>query len=422
MDNRRILSSGVLGKNVVKDSLLIGLFAYYKLDESSGNAVDSGEYNYTLSQTNNPLGVVGKIGNARKFVSASSQYLSNSSMVLPDTDWTISAWVNIQTLTNFAHIINKWSGLSIGQMAAYINTNKIEFGIYNNSGLIGSTVTNTAFGNLSLNTWYHLILERNKTAGTIRIGINLIFDQSTANGVIGTTGLFRMGARAYTTSGFLNGTVDEVGIWTRLLTSTELTRLYNNSNGLSYPFKLTNNFVFEGDSETAGNGLSLIETWPFQISAKNSLDDFNGCKWTNLATSGNKITDILTQTASVDALFNSGYQNNVAILMAGVNDIALTEDSDETIHNNLSIWVAGRKLAGFTVVIMTIVGLSTAQAGGLNDLIRADYAGADILIDLALDSRLDDPTDDIYFQADNIHLSAAGALVVADLVREKLPK
>ena len=35
------------------------------------------------------------------------------------------------------------------------------------------------------------------------------------------------------------GNVDEYGLWSRVLTSTEVTEIWNNSNGLSYPFGIT---------------------------------------------------------------------------------------------------------------------------------------------------------------------------------------
>lgn len=195
--------------------------------------------------------------------------------------------------------------------------------------------------------------------------------------------------------------------------------------GLSYPFSKVYNFVFEGDSETAGNGLTVpVETYPFQVSARNATDKYNGAKWANLATTGNKVTDMLleAQLAAVDALYDATYSGNYAIFMGGINDIALTEDTDQTIHDNIATWVTGRKAAGFTVVVLTLIGLSTAQTSGVNTLLRADKASADILVDLAADTRLDDPTDVTYYQVDQIHLNAAGAIVVADLVRAALPK
>lgn len=192
------------------------------------------------------------------------------------------------------------------------------------------------------------------------------------------------------------------------------------AKGLSYPFLKIYNFVFEGDSLTAGNGLTVpIETWPFQLSAKNAIDKSNGARWANLATSGNKITDMLTQTATVDALYDAGYSENWAVLFAGTNDIP-GADSAQTIYNNCSTWISGRKAVGFKTVILTIFGTSQ-KCHDFNALIRLNSAGAEKIVDLVADSRLADSTNLTYFQVDG-HLNATGCGVVADLVRAVLPK
>ena len=210
-----------------KNSLLNGLLAYWKLDEASGNALDISGNNYTLTQSGNPLGVVGKVGNARQLVAASSQFLYNDTFKFSDTDFTISLWVNITTMTNYVHICSNWSALNQGQFVTYIDTNKVSFGLYSDSGIIGSLVQHTDFGNLSVDTWYHAVFTRDKTNGKIKNYINTVGTEATANGVIGTSQKFRLGARETGASGFLNGIVDEVGIWDRILTTEEIGRLYN---------------------------------------------------------------------------------------------------------------------------------------------------------------------------------------------------
>jgi len=45
---------------------------------------------------------------------------------------------------------------------------------------------------------------------------------------------FNIGARNSATQ-YTNGIIDEVGIWDRVLTSTEITELYNSGVGKQYP-------------------------------------------------------------------------------------------------------------------------------------------------------------------------------------------
>ena len=45
-----------------------------------------------------------------------------------------------------------------------------------------------------------------------------------------------IGRRDNATPNYFNGNIDEVAIWGRVLTPTEVSTLYNNGKGLSYPF------------------------------------------------------------------------------------------------------------------------------------------------------------------------------------------
>jgi lysophospholipase L1-like esterase len=191
---------------------------------------------------------------------------------------------------------------------------------------------------------------------------------------------------------------------------------------LAYPFGKVYNFVFEGDSETAGNGLTLQQTWPLLISATNGAAKNNGARWANMAASGNTIVTILTQTETVDALYDATYSANWAVLLAGTNDIGGDDDA-ATIYANLETWVTGRKAVGFSVAILTLPPVTEAvKTNAVNALIRAGLAGADALVDIAADARLQDPADGVNYQADHIHFSAAGAVIVGELVRAALPK
>ncbi len=196
------------------------------------------------------------------------------------------------------------------------------------------------------------------------------------------------------------------------------------NKGLSYPFGKVYNFVFEGDSETAGNGLTLQQTYPFMIAVANASENLNGARWVNLAASGNKITDMLleAQTDAVDSQYDAGYTENWAILLAGTNDIGGV-DSAQTIYENLAEWIGGRREVGFRTAILTLPPVTEAvKTGAVNALLRSEKAGANILVDIAGDVRLQNPNDGVNYQSDHIHFSAAGAAIVADRVRILLPR
>ena len=95
LDQILMLPPGYGFDSVAEVSPIFGLFTYYwKLDEAGGVAVSSAN-SASLTATNSPLGVAGKLNNGREFVAASSQYLSASANYGMDyqTDWTIAFWV-----------------------------------------------------------------------------------------------------------------------------------------------------------------------------------------------------------------------------------------------------------------------------------------------------------------------------------------
>lgn len=212
------------------DSLMTGLLAYWKLDEASGDAIDSSINNRTLTQVNNPLGVVGKVGNARNFVSTSAQHLKNTAFALDDADFTVSFWVNFTTRIAFAALIEKQISNARGQFNIYHESDwKIGFALYQQADVPLGSVISSTFGALSIGTWYHVLADRNKTTGKIGIEVNGTRTEGNAPGVMGTSANFGIGAWAHSAGHPLNGAIDEVGVWSRLLTAEEKARLLNNT-------------------------------------------------------------------------------------------------------------------------------------------------------------------------------------------------
>ena len=58
---------------------------------------------------------------------------------------------------------------------------------------------------------------------------------STATGSVNSTNGFVLGAN-YFGSGRFDGSMDEFGLWNRVLTSTEIGHLWNGGAGTTYPF------------------------------------------------------------------------------------------------------------------------------------------------------------------------------------------
>ena len=79
--------------------LRAGLAAYWPLNETATDgdvaARDESGRGNTLTSNNSVLSAAGKIGNARDFVAANSEFLSiasNADMQFGDRDWTLTLW------------------------------------------------------------------------------------------------------------------------------------------------------------------------------------------------------------------------------------------------------------------------------------------------------------------------------------------
>jgi hypothetical protein len=216
-----------------------GLVSYWKLDESSGNAVDS-----IGSVTGTNTGVdfsAGKINNGADFGGGTDKISLGNNFNF-SSSFSISLWFQITTTSGELRLITK--GDSAG--------NQYQWGIQmNGSGNVSPALWNgsgagylsfVGSSSISLNTWYHYVLTYNSSTTTLTGYLNGSSDGSdnTTNGSWLTSGSANclLGARADNDSP-LTGRLDEVSIFNRALTATEVTELYNSGSGLQYPWEAT---------------------------------------------------------------------------------------------------------------------------------------------------------------------------------------
>lgn len=228
-------------------ALTDNLVAYYKLDESSGNASDSSGNGYTLTNNNTVSFTTGKISNGADFgASNSSKYFNHASLhgfTSPTQAMSLSVWVKITTAPSSGEtqfIVSQFIGETTG--------GDWKIGYYNESGTLKIRITNDGGGSLAYSTtlttgtWYHIVgtFSGSNAAGSTKIYLN---GAEVASGnLYGTTNYsafadsFTIGANRNGSSVFFKGLIDEVGQWSRELSSAEITSLYNGGSGLTHPF------------------------------------------------------------------------------------------------------------------------------------------------------------------------------------------
>lgn len=219
-------------------ALTDSLISYWKMDEGSGDALDAHGAN-TLSDNATVGTGTGIINGARDFELDNGEFFSradNASLSLgSDTDFTISAWINIEDNTFSNPIVCKRYGTFSNEETEYL----LSANVSTKPRLVVGSGASFQFvdwgASLSTATWYFIVAWHDSTADKIFIQINngTPVEAIWAGGTQDGNGDFLLGGLAGSSVTF-DGLIDEAGFWKRVLTSQERTDLYNGGAGLPY--------------------------------------------------------------------------------------------------------------------------------------------------------------------------------------------
>jgi hypothetical protein len=212
-------------------ALSTNLYAYYKLDESSGNAADSSGNGYTMTNNNSTPFATGKINNGANLgTSEGNSYgFTNSSAFPLRGDYTVNFWIKVLTAPTTDDYIFSIYNQSTGRWLSFAysyngGTYSFNINASNNPTYISKTLT--------VGTWYMVTVEGN-------IGTSGLTQTVYVNGSSIGTALsqnYSPSSTSINIGGGVAAIIDEFGIWSRKLTQIEVTSLYNSGNGLQYPF------------------------------------------------------------------------------------------------------------------------------------------------------------------------------------------
>lgn len=241
-----ITDRAVTNNVTVSNLLLTNLISYWKMDESSDNRSDSHASN-TLTDINTVTSATGKINLAASFAVSNSELLRGPTLGgldFGDEDFTFSVWVKINT---------KGANRGIYAKSDSPNSQKSYFLTFHNgadtfraffaSNADGSTfitIDSANFGSPSTGTFYHVVVYHD----SVNNEIGIIVNDGTPD-----TAAFTTGVNQQTTDAFVigmngwsgvagdnpfDGEIDEVGVWGKVLSSADITALYNSGSGLPY--------------------------------------------------------------------------------------------------------------------------------------------------------------------------------------------
>lgn len=207
----------------------------YKLDENNTGvvttAVNSLNASRNLIMTNSPTGAPGKIGNATKFASSSSQYglVSNYNVSTGQGNKTIAMWVNSTSNTNGQFLFCSGSTATGGGwgIAKSFSGTDGKIWVYRQAAdLIAPTALNNSVWN-----FIAAVSAGNET----RLYINGILVNSRQSSSINTGSAYvpTVGRSCWGT-GYFDGTIDELYVWDRDLNQSDITGMYKNQTGLQW--------------------------------------------------------------------------------------------------------------------------------------------------------------------------------------------
>ena len=201
---------------------------------------------HSLSSGNNIQSVVpGKVGDALYFDQTADNFLTSASSHF-DTgaiEFTFSVWFRTESDTTVQYIISKHHyESSFAQYSLHYNpSGTINFRIhYNGIATVYSTLTSSV--PIVVGEWYFVVFwyDPATVESYIQVNNGAVESQSASPPMVNAGVSFFVGVRTIesgsSTYGNFEGVIDELGFWNRLLTADERTALYNNGNGLAYPF------------------------------------------------------------------------------------------------------------------------------------------------------------------------------------------
>lgn len=172
-----------------------------------------------------PTWTTGKYGNALLFDGANDYVnIPYTSIFQLSGDFSIEFWVKANTITLYDGIIKQWSSSGSGFLCDWRNTTTIGCILYPSG--VEKTVSTSGYGSLIIGVWYHITMT--VTGTTSRIYVNSILAGATSGGGPTVTNTLPIViGNSYTGGANLDGILDEVRIFNRALTLSEINASMN---------------------------------------------------------------------------------------------------------------------------------------------------------------------------------------------------
>lgn len=223
-------------------------------------------------------------GNAGQFTAANTEYLSiadNASLSTGDIDFTVAAWVYLDTKTARRFIVSKWTAAQQEWYLEY-DTGDATYRLFVFGALDGSVslkINANTFGDPPTGAWHFIVAWHDSVANTINIQVNngTVDSSAYSSGLVDGTAPFRIGGN--TDAGlYMDGRIGPVLFTKEVLTAAERTWLYNNGVPRKYSEL--------GGGDGVDLKTNLVSYWELEEDSGNRADKHG----TNTLTDNNTVT------------------------------------------------------------------------------------------------------------------------------------
>jgi hypothetical protein len=224
-------------------SLLTGLVAYWSLNSVWTDLTGRGNDLTPAAGAQAPTFAAGKISNAAVFDTTAYQYSSRSStadLAAGNVPFTVDGWFKPgAAVARYQVLIGKGNESSFARIEYMLEVSLFsQLKLTVSNGISGGQVINTT--PFIVGVWCYFCFMHDPDLDIISLSINNGAPETAiwSTGVNSTAEIFYMGNRlgSWPTDYYLDGMLDEVGFWKRLLTPAEVAARYNGGAGNTYPF------------------------------------------------------------------------------------------------------------------------------------------------------------------------------------------
>lgn len=414
--------------------LLDNMVASFGLTGADSATFDDSGNAYLLTASS-AVSTAAGVDAATDAVSLASNYMGRTSpeaaFKIEDSEFVIAGWVY------FSNTGGTYPRLGIGDPGASGGSYSFYPSRDGNWYFSARNAANSSFAAVTKSMpavasvgWHFVMCYHDPAANTLGMSIDggAFTTAALSGGVYSGTGAFRIIDNTFT------GRVQGWHIWkgsgvvATLTAAANLAYLYNSGSAARLRCDMegaTRAAVFDGNSLTRGFGVAAADSYPAVI-----RETLSSAYCVINRGIDSQTTDAMETAAAnrIDQWLERYPDNSVLVAWEGSNDIQLGA-SLATAQSRWNTYFASRVAAGWAsngckLVACTIIprGDSTAPknviVSDFNAWLRTNYSTyATHLVDLAADARLQNTADATYFNADTVHLTAAGYEVVAGLVQ-----